>query len=232
MLDWKLQKCSLLDLVETFISQGILFSNDEIQILSKRKKTRPILKEMPLNTKSTKDINSTEDNLKMKLIELSDDQLSSVKSKILKEHRRIIFIIVKSSTSYNSDYSFISEDKAKLAIAIIVFLRFIAGIVNVWYSNYNNRRNSELSNLNKNMSFSEIKDIVDKLISTYSTTFHVSHQQLPSFSNLEGTIKLNFSMKKSKLIPSEDDQENVLENVFYEKDESTVDYVSKSLTFF
>ena len=110
LLDWELQTCTVLDIIEFYLSQGVLFSNDEIgdfisdagnlKVLSEKDNNsdnRKMGKEFKMLEKTMKNLNlnETNENYGKILGSLGEGQINSFVNNIENQAYSLLVLILK-----------------------------------------------------------------------------------------------------------------------------------------
>lgn len=150
LLDWELQTCTLLDIVEFYLAQGVLFSTDDLQTKDEETSSFKVLSEKDFNSKSGKEAKTIEKamkNLKLtgkdskpqKIENLSDIQINTMLANIEFQAYNLLALILKGSFDRNIihanlilDPAFIDKDIKIVAAAFVAFLRKISKVKSPW----------------------------------------------------------------------------------------------------
>eukprot|EP00825_Cyclidium_porcatum_P046341 TRINITY_DN725_c0_g1_i3.p1 TRINITY_DN725_c0_g1~~TRINITY_DN725_c0_g1_i3.p1 ORF type:complete len:400 (+),score=65.15 TRINITY_DN725_c0_g1_i3:183-1382(+) len=191
LLKWNLQCVTLIDLLEYYLPQGIIYSSD--YFVDTQFQEENVLKEKKLNfeedsnqqikniVESVKDLtlsssqqskNKANSSQPVQIKELNNAKIFQLVSKLDREYLRIANFIIR-------DSSFSAYNQRILACAAIAFLRKIIGIINIW--------NLPLQNLSDGIKIENIEECYLALMNKFQQYFipiNGKYQEVNSQSSL------------------------------------------------
>jgi len=157
LLDWELQTCTILDLLEFYLSQGVLFSSDELYIKEEDLSSYKVLSEKDFNSnhkKVVKDLRALEKGMKnlnvnerkeikhQKMETFSDIHVNLILTNIEYQAYNLLGILLKGKkkkilytlTNFKKflDPKFVDKDIKLLVAALIAYVRQSSKVKNFW----------------------------------------------------------------------------------------------------